>query len=299
MKFLFKLKLFYSILCFCFNCTLFAYSTEIRDVSDEQTYLSMPQDHVLWQPPKQEYIIKRGINITNGSLLGFSDSTIVGRIIRYLSDDQKYGLSHVGMAIVAYPSQILEIIRKASEKGGLSKRDKKYTQAQLKVMYEAYPYLENVVNGKYPEDEVLDLFCLESSGNAKEVLKVLFPRVQISPMNQIVSGYDGNVCVRVLNEAIPMSELEQEIIKNLGISYEKKVFQLLNSTSDGNKKEDNSSWFCSELVAFLYKTCGVIEDKNICSNNVIPKDFSTRSNVDVLRGKATDELWIKIQDLVN
>jgi hypothetical protein len=111
-----------------------------------------------------------------------------------------------------------------------------------------------------------------------------------------VESYDGNVCVRSLFEPIKFDDLRAEIIKVLGASYEQNILELLGSPWDKNKVKGNDSWFCSELIAYLYNVSQVITENNFLPNNVIPKEFSTRSNIDFLRGKATEEQWLKIMD---
>ncbi|MDR0632714.1 MAG: hypothetical protein LBF84_01090 [Holosporales bacterium] len=250
---------------------------------------------VLWSPPEERYNIPRAIEITNGSLLGFVDTSLVGNLIRYLSDDEKFGFSHVGMAVVAYPTTIVELIQESQENGGLATRKSKYSKRQLETLYTAYPYLRDLKAGEYPEWEELDVFCFESTGSIGEVLRGFAPCVRITPLFDVLREYKGNVCVRSLNDAIPLEDLQQQIIDNLGISYEKKIFQLLQSTAGRNEKEDESSWFCSELIAYLYKKNGIIQS-DILSNNVVPREFSTRNPFDYLRDLATDEQWLKIID---
>jgi hypothetical protein len=188
------------------------------------------------------------------------------------------------------------MIQKSWEYGGLSTRKPKYYKKQLDVLYKAYPYLRDIADGERPADEKLDVFCFESVGSLGEVFHGYAPRVQITPLAKVIKAYNGNVCVRPLDEAIPLKNLQQQIIDNLGISYEKKILQLLRSTGDGNDKEDGSSWFCSELAAYLYKKNGVIAEEETLANNVIPMEFSTRSTNDFLRGKASDEQWLKLID---
>jgi hypothetical protein len=276
----------------------------LSDTNKSSCYVSSTtqkenENFVLWRPNDKEYNMSRPVAISNGSVLGFADSTVIGKLIRFLSDDAQNGFSHVGMAIVAKPSQILEMIQESAKSGGLANRKKKYLKEQLRVMYEAYPYLCDAIAAAAAEsaalqDEPLDVFCFESSGTAGDVLRGLGPRVQISPLAKAVDEYDGNVCVRSLYEPILLESLHNKIVETIGVSYEKHITQLLKSTSDGNKVEDESSWFCSELVAALYKTAGVVKD--VCANNVIPKDFSTHSKEDLLKGNATDEMWLKIKE---
>jgi hypothetical protein len=143
--------------------------------------------------------------------------------------------------------------------------------------------------------EKLGVFCLESTGTAQQVKHGLWPRVQISPLEDAVSEYVGDVCVRTLSDPIPLEGLQHLIYRELGVSYEKRLLQLLKSRKDKNAKDDTSSWFCSELVAYIYREYGVISD-DVVVNNVIPKELSTASRRDFLRGQASNELWIKFYE---
>jgi hypothetical protein len=237
------------------------------------------------------------IIINTGSLLGFCDKGVVGRFIQDYSGDTREGLSHVGMAIVAYPSEIWQIIRESSIHGGLARRPYAYTLAQQEVMTTAYPYLVNAhgdPNAWFRDlDEPLSTFCLESVGTAGQVMQGLLPRVQITPLAQVVDAYEGDVCVRTLHTPLTLASLQERIINELGVSYETNPMELFKSCSDGNKDDDTSSWFCSELVAFIYRERGIIP-QNVRANNVIPKEFSLASRIDYLRNYATPEQWLKI-----
>jgi hypothetical protein len=234
--------------------------------------------------------------INTGSLLGFRDPSGIGDFIRSRSDDGRRGFSHVGMAIVAYPSEMIRIINESAVHGGLFTRDFDYTRAQRSAITDAYPYLatlQDIEFGAGDTGELLDVFCLESTGAAGQVFKGLLPRVQITPLKQVLEDYVGDVCVRTLRVPLTLSSLEHLIIDQLGVSYEKNPFQLLKSTRDGNKEDDISSWFCSELVAYIYRDRGIIP-QGVKANNVIPKEFSVRSEIDYLHEYAGREQWLKL-----
>jgi hypothetical protein len=165
-------------------------------------------------------------------------------------------------------------------------------------MTNAYPYLaalQDIESNLGDIDEQLDVFCLESTGSAKDIIskEPLYPRVQITPLRQVLENYVGDVCVRTLHVPITLSSLENLIIKELGVSYEKDPSQLLKSTRDGNKEDDTSSWFCSELVAYIYRDRGIIP-QGVKANNVIPKEFSVQSEIDYLYEYAGRQQWLKL-----
>ncbi|MDR0625377.1 MAG: hypothetical protein LBF72_02940 [Holosporales bacterium] len=264
-------------------------------------------DGVTWAPNEAQHNMSRPIRIFNGSLIGFSQLNIIGKAIRFLSNDSsKKGFSHIGIAVIARPSDVVRMICESAEGGGLATRDKKYTIEQLEIMREVYPYLwasdgnkselKDWVNSTLAsQDETPDVFCLEACGTPGEVFRGLGPRVKITPLTKVVDNYNGGVCVRSLHEPLASDQLRVAIVRNLGISYEKSLKQLFNSVTGGNTEEDGSSWFCSELAAHIYKQTNVFADGKL-ANNTIPKDFSSASETDLLRGKATDEMWVKISD---
>lgn len=73
--------------------------------------------------------------------------------------------------------------------------------------------------------------------------------------------------------------------------YEESIVELFKSAYDGfagSNEEDNSSLFCSELVAEAYQTMGLIaQDK--ASNEFVPKDFSSEKDLGLLKGSLSDE----------
>lgn len=230
--------------------------------------------------------------VTTGSLLGFSDYGLIGKTIKTCSIDTHNGFSHVGIAIVAYPLEILRIILESINQGGLATRKKKYQIYQQKALLDYFPYLKNLDMPSFPQEK-LEIFCFESTGAADEVVKGLKPRVKINLLSKVAASYKGDVCIRPLIKPIPLSALQHLLVKELGVSYEKKLLQLLGATKNRNKHEDSSSWFCSELVAHIYKTYKIIENPIILANNVTPQQFSSWYDTDLIQGRAESEQYIK------
>lgn len=245
------------------------------------------------------------IIIPNGSLLGFTDPGVIGRVIQACSTDAQRGFSHVGLAITGVPSEMANIVRASIVEGGLSSRKKKYHIAQLEALTTAYPYLKiylrAAAHNKLESPKILellkseknDVFCFESTGSPSEVLRGIAPRVRLTPLSTIVANYHGDLCVRPLNEGITLRDLQPVLAKELGVSYEKKVSQLVGSTKNRNRKEDSTSWFCSELVAHIYKMFHRINDPLILANNVTPNQFQSWFEGDLLRGKAGPEFYLR------
>lgn len=259
-----------------------------------QSYLCPDhKDVILWKPSKAKDNLQKPVLITTGSLLGYSSKAAAGKIIRFASRDRKEGLSHVGMALVAYPSEILRLVQASAKFGGLSTRTPEYPAYQLHILYEAYPYLKKLKPGTKIV-EPLEVFVFEAVSDAKLVRKDgIHSCVLISPLHQSVDEYPRDVCVRALKTPLKLEDIQATIIQELGICYELKKIQLARAPFDANEYEDGSSWFCSELVAHIYKTSGVLDASIGYANNVVPKEFASYNKEDVLRGKADDEQWIK------
>lgn len=291
-------------------------SSSSRSISEEALFGSPQQWPVVpaLTPDHEDSLVVRTLgafldesrttSITTGSLLGFTDPGIIGKSIQACSTDSKRGFSHVALAVVAKPSEMMSIIQASIREGGLSTRKKKYQTAQLEAMIGPYPYLKEFVRlkkGHHPSNalrerlaqEKNDVFCFESTGAPDEVLRGIAPRVRVAPLSSITAHYRGDLCIRPLNERIALNDLQPVLAKELGVSYEKKVLQLIGSTKNRNRIEDSSSWFCSELTAHIYKLFGVIDDPLILANNVTPSQFQSWSEGDLLRGKAGDECYLR------
>lgn len=247
----------------------------------------------------------RDVTIPNGSLLGFTDPGFIGQAIQACSTDAHSGFSHVGLAITGLPSEMMNITLASIKEGGLSLRKKKYHTAQLDVLTTTYPYLKVYLHaarkGKLTSPTIQnvlraeknDIFCFESTGSPEEVLRGIAPRVRLTPLSSIVANYHGDLCVRPLNEEITLSDLQPVLAKELGVSYEKKILQLIGSTKNRNRKEDSNSWFCSELVAHIYKLFHRINDPLILANNVTPNQFQSWFEGDLIKGKASSEIYLR------
>jgi len=242
------------------------------------------------------------VYITNGSLLGFSDNGFIGNTVRFLSFDNKTGLSHVAIALVAYPSEMLRLISLSIKAGGLSKREQYFINVQLKDICDVYPYLElkeDSVIVSVPNEE-MEVFCLEVTGKDESIIRGIQPRVLIAPLKVTEKEYSGNVSVRRLREEIPMEMLAEHIIENLGIGmfskaegYGTTIYRMIMATYRINAVANSETWFCAEFVTYVYQQCRVVTQK-IRPIYGIPKYYSTRNKKDLLENKAEEEQWLKV-----
>lgn len=301
----------------CCSCRDVDCSSDAFELSDEDLFgdgASLPEVFPLQEKHADRITLHRegvflesaqDIVIQNGSLLGFTDPGVIGRTIQTCSTDTRSGFSHVGLAITGLPSEMMNIVLASIKEGGLSQRKEKYQKAQIETFTTTYPYLKIYLQAALTDklespkvQELLnaeenDVFCFESTGTPDEVLRGIAPRVRLTPLSSIVSTYNGNLCVRSLNEGIALSALQPVLAKELGVSYEKKILQLIGSTRNRNRKEDSNSWFCSELAAHIYKLFDRLNDPLILANNVTPNQFQSWFEGDLLCGKAGDEIYLK------
>ncbi|HZO37866.1 MAG TPA: YiiX/YebB-like N1pC/P60 family cysteine hydrolase [Methylomirabilota bacterium] len=117
--------------------------------------------------------------------------------------------------------------------------------------------------------------------------------VQLVPMSQRITTYEGEVTIRLLNKAISdaMNQKLAEVRKELSRKpYERSQIELLKAAYDGiggaSSGEDLSSLFCSELVAEGYQAMGLLPEfpAGLPSNEYAPIDFSDRRQLKLLKG---------------
>lgn len=267
-------------------------------VSSESTLSLEEQDtpHNVLLKSLEPFSKDKSFEVTNGSLIAFSDTGLPGTVIKAACGETKEGFTHVGLAVIARPSEVLKIVQESITSGGLSQRKKKYHQAQLADIIGYYNHLSPRYESIIPQKEEVDVFCFEATGSVNEIMRRLKSRVKISPLSAIVATYKGDVCIRPLREALPFNLLRPILVKELGLSYVKLVhlMDLVKSARNTNTKLSSEEWFCSELVSHIYKQFGVITLNGVLSKNVVPFQFqSDRTDSDLLKGKARTERYIK------
>uniref|UniRef100_A0A7S3PLE2 GOLD domain-containing protein n=1 Tax=Aplanochytrium stocchinoi TaxID=215587 RepID=A0A7S3PLE2_9STRA len=129
----------------------------------------------------------------------------------------------------------------------------------------------------------------------------------------LLSGYNGTCYIRhlKLDEAEFSLEVREDMLKSLhafteemyGRPYEKHVLEMIKAANmfGGNKKEDLSSVFCSELVAAAYRRMGLLSEGRT-SNSYIPGDFSSQAKpkrqIKLLHGaELEEEFYIDCENL--
>ena len=81
------------------------------------------------------------------------------------------------------------------------------------------------------------------------------------------------------------STIEAFVTKTLGKGFEismNKLFQFKSTLSRTTEEEESKTYFCSELVARLYKEIGLL-DPNKASTTYYPIDFSEKGSIRLIR----------------
>lgn len=146
------------------------------------------------------------------------------------------------------------------------------------------------------------LFCWESTsiGNTPDFdTGKIVNGVQLTLLSDRIRNYNGDdVVIRRLENELSAQQLED--IKTLrtlyrGRPYEKSKIELLKAAYDGvfgANKEDDSSLFCSELLAETYQAARLLPEPpdGLPSNEYTPKDFSR--DLDLIGNKFVEEFKI-------
>jgi hypothetical protein len=245
--------------------------------------------------------------VSNGSMVNFAARGFVGDVIRRMSAKNSVpnplGLTHSGIAFLEKPSIVRDIIydmtsdKTGKENNGLL--DKGEGRAMMEKLQSYF--------GRGLESDKKHPFLLESNGTAGQVLKGIFPHVQISPLLDALD-YDGNVYIRPFLMPVPSNFILNFAKEHVGRPYEKNPLELLKSVKALNTKEGVQSVFCSEFAAMFYRSViGSFPSSRLLSRenmlgkfpevvgNVIPEQFcfSLGEQHDVLYGIADREIPIK------
>jgi len=143
-----------------------------------------------------------------------------------------------------------------------------------------WSHVAMVINDdKYDE---LAIFESNSEKDAQDLLTGDYEEgVRLVCFNERINAFNGKVSVRRLEGALLNNQLIEALdhlmAKIMNKPYEKSKAQLLGAVPKspliGNKKEDLSTLFCSELVAEAYQELGLLPC-DIPSNTYVPSDFS-------------------------
>jgi hypothetical protein len=228
--------------------------------------------------------------IPNGSILNFASHDFAGEFIRFASDiandvQNPLGLSHTGIAIVEYPNIIRAMLsRKLTNNPPCTY---KFQESAIQAMLDSL---------SDDDGQTQQVFCLEASGTASQVLHGIFPHVRLVQLNKLVKEYDGNIYVRQLYNSASATNTRAFIESHLGRPYEGPMTfaELFWATAGLNDTENTERVFCSELVALFCKNYLGIQIAN--ASNIIPESFGYGAGEDdLLNTYASREIPLKLK----
>ena len=107
--------------------------------------------------------------------------------------------------------------------------------------------------------------------------------VRLAAFSEVVESYKGKIAVRQLKANIDVMIVDEFVVETLGKPYEMHLLELMGSAWDGwltgHNKQDETYFFCSELVAALYQRLGLLPSEPP-SNEYTPEDFRQGGKVD-------------------
>jgi hypothetical protein len=133
--------------------------------------------------------------------------------------------------------------------------------------------------GLIVRDERGQKYCFESTGSATDILKEhVLPQAQIHRWEDIIRNYDGVVAERAFTFSTSATSVVKDatsfVCKNVGKPYEQSFQTLFASIKRGNKSDDLTSVFCSELVAECLIEAGILPlHTERLAQNYLPRDF--------------------------
>jgi hypothetical protein len=127
------------------------------------------------------------------------------------------------------------------------------------------------------DDKTLKEYVFESTGSFHQLVwQHVRPQVQLNSLSGTIDAYDGKVVVRTIRN-IRYRDVSDYIKPLIGIPYERSIGELIEALERGNKTENDTSMFCSELVAKTLIDNGYLLPGRL-PNNYMPKDFSAAEN---------------------
>jgi hypothetical protein len=146
-------------------------------------------------------------------------------------------------------------------------------------------------------DEVGQKYSYESTGSAEEILyQGVLPEVQIHLWEDVVKGYEGKISIRQFKFTnVTQNDpavIQSYVYNRIGLSYEKKLDELLKAIVRGNKKAGVKSVFCSEEVAHFLIHLNYLTQERL-DNNYLPKDFSQKEFIPLIGCSLNKEVNVK------
>jgi hypothetical protein len=214
------------------------------------------------------------VYITNGSLISFCGEGFVSEFIRNRTrEGNPLGLSHVGVALVGTPSEMVTIVQQIYACGTIRSNGDATEQSAIHMLQQLSEL----------DPDSPDVFCAHSTKDWG---------VHIDRLFSLIEEYDGQVYIRPLTSPVPLAEMYPMLVLNLGRKYKLNVRSFLGCIHQNNKRTDNITQFCSQFVTNVYKHCQMIP-RALNALNVSPARFGSFHDQDLLRDHAEKEILIK------
>lgn len=255
------------------------------------TLLSTHLDEINWEwsakCPMPYPWAQKFFHIKTGALISFSGNALASKIIAGAADKingDTLHLSHVGVLVVAYPTEIIQIIEYSAKHGGLFRNKEDERTAKIMGMNgELQNYLE-VEEGIINE---LAVFCFQSTGSHG---------VRIVPLEYVLMKNErSSIYIRnPIGEDITLSLMMHSLADYMGASYNMDLLTMARAINANNSttKDNKHSYFCSQLVCKIYKDCGLLAPV-IKPENCVPSHFGSTCTTDLLHGSFGPEILIK------
>ena len=205
--------------------------------------------------------------LKTGDIVLFSGKGRISRWIRWFCSLfgglKKIKYSHIGMVIVASKQEVADFI--AADKPEFKK------------------LIGQIIDRA--DDGINDLIMLFESTS----IRGGFKGVRLVPLSEVLQTYSGSVTLRQLRPQRPCMDivaLKNFVKGTLGKPYETHLVELMASAVDivdWYTKDNDTDFFCSELVAAVFKLWRLLPD-SVPASEYTPEDFAFGNKVDyVLR----------------
>lgn len=239
-------------------------------------------------PAYSTYSEVHTVTIPNGSVANFASDDMIGDVIRTVSVNSGYtnpdGLTHSGILVNENPLKLLNETKQLKKNGLFDRAERKLFKKNIRSAFAELIDAEDY--------DSLHPFCLEATGTVSQVLQFILPHVQLTPLKISVEDYAGNVSFRPLTIGIDQEYSHDFIVRHIGRSYEFQFTELMKSAYGLNETSNATQVFCSEIVGEFYQGCGILPSDYVTCN-IIPAYFSSQSSNDIIKGYATEDVFLK------
>jgi|GEM_PF-3999754 len=135
---------------------------------------------------------------------------------------------------------------------------------------------------------------------SKDVIKKqLVTGVQVVSLSEKLSLFEGDVAFRQLQPSLDLErgkKLYAFVNSAIGKPYNDSKYVMVRGMHRKNTKGDDSTYFCSQLVAEALQRCNILQNttKELASTNYSPADFSSVNSLSLVEGFSySNEIYLK------